>query len=65
MFIYIHSTYKKGWRPVGNTIATHTNFFSTQQEHNGIVLPDNQIVITTYACLIDADEKGIRNQKED
>ena len=61
MFACVHSVQKEDWWPVGKTIATHTNFFSIQQEHNGIVLPNNQIVATTYAHLTDADEEGIKN----
>ena len=55
---------KKNWQPVGDAITTHTNFFFAQQEHNGIVSPNYQIVVTTYACLIDVDERGIKNQKK-
>jgi len=65
MFIYIHSVQEEDWWPVGKTITTHTSFFSTQQEHNGIVLPNNQIVVTTHAYFTDADKRGIRNQEED
>ena len=64
MFTYVHSAQEEGWQLVRETIAIHTSFFSTQQEHNSIVLPNNQIVMMTYACLIDADKRGIRNQKE-
>ena len=39
----------------------HTNFFFAQQEHNGIILPNNQIIATTYAHLTDTDERGIKN----
>ena len=61
MFACVHLVQEEGWQPVGETITTHTSFFSTQQEHNGIVLPNNQIVAITYAHFIDTDEGGIRN----
>jgi len=65
MFAYIHSAQKEGWQPVSKTIITHTSFFSVQQEYNGIVLPNDQIVVTTYVHFIDTNKGGIRNQKED
>ena len=30
IFVYIHSTHKKNWQPVGTAIATHTNPFLKQ-----------------------------------
>ena len=64
MFTCVHLAQEKGWQLIGKTITTHTSFFSTQQEHNGIVLPNNQIVATTYAHFTDTNKGGIRNQKE-
>jgi len=61
MFVQVHSAQEEGWWPVGKTIVTHTNFFSAQQEHNGIISPNNQIVAIMCAHLTDTDEGGIRN----
>ena len=61
MFTCIHLAQEEGWQPVREVITTHTSFFSAQQEHNGIVSPNNQIIATTLAHLTDADERGIRN----
>ena len=47
MFAYIHSTHEEGWRPVGAAIVTHTNFFSSQQEHEGITLFSKRMTVTT------------------
>ena len=61
MFTCIYLAQEEGWQLVSKTIATHTNFFSAQQEYDGIVLPNNQIVVMTYMCLTDTDKGGIRN----
>ena len=61
MFACIYLAQEEGWQLVSKTITTHTNFFSAQQEHNSIVSPNNQIVVTTYAHFMDTDEGGIRN----
>jgi len=47
MFTYVHSTHKEGWRPIRAIIVTHTNFFSTQQEHKGITSPNKRITVTS------------------
>ena len=47
MFTYIHLVQEEGWQPVDEIIITHTSFFSTQQEYNGIVSPNDQIVAMT------------------
>ena len=65
MFTYIHSAQKEGWWLVSKAIIIYTSFFSIQQEHNSIVLPNNQIAVTTYTHLIDTDKGGIKTQKED
>ena len=65
MFACVHLAQEEGWQPVSETIATHTSFFSAQWEYNSIVLPNNQIVVITYARFMDTNKGGIRNQKED
>jgi len=47
MFACIHSTQEDSWQPVRATIATHTNAFSTQQEHNSITSPNKRITVTS------------------
>ena len=47
MFTHMHSTQKENWWPKGVAIATHTNFFPSQQEHNNIILPNKRIIVTT------------------
>ena len=64
-FVCIHSAQKKDWQLVKKVITIHINFFSAQQEQEGITLSSNQIIMTTHACLRDANERGIRNKKED
>ena len=61
MFAHIHLAQKEGWWPVDETIIIYTNFFSTQWEHDSIVLPNNQIIATTHAYFTDTDEGGIKN----
>ena len=62
MFAHIHSVQEEGWWLIDETITTHTSFFSAQQEYNSIVLPNDQIIATTYVRFMDTDEGGIRNQ---
>ena len=47
MFTYVHSTQEDGWRPVKAAIVTHTNFFSTQQEQEGITLLNERMTVTS------------------
>ena len=61
MFACVHSAQEEDWWPVNKAITTHTSFFSTQQEYNSIVSPNDQIIVTTCARFTDTDEGGIRN----
>jgi len=65
MFDLVHSTQEEGWRPEGAAIATHTNFFSSQREHEGMISPGERIVDTTRARRSDAEDltAGIRNEE--
>jgi len=56
MFAYIHSTHKKGWQPVGVTIVTHTNFFSTQWKHRGITSPNKRMTVTSLLQQSEAED---------
>jgi len=47
MFTYIHSTQEEGWQPAETAIATYTNFFSSQQEHNSITSPNKRMTVTS------------------
>ena len=47
MFTYIHSAHEEGWQPVGTVIITHTNFFSAQQEQEGMISPSKRITKIT------------------
>ena len=66
MFTCIYSTQKKGWRPVRKTIATHTNSFSKQQEHKGMISLSDRIIITSLLHQLNAiDLTGGIIKKED
>ena len=56
MFACIHLTHKEGWQSIGATIVTHTNFFSTQQEHKGITLLSKRITITSLLHQSEAED---------
>jgi len=43
MFALVHSAHDKNWQLVGEEIATHTNPFSSQQEHGNMISPDDSI----------------------
>ena len=45
MFAHVHSMQEEGWHPVREAMTTHTNFFSLQQEHKGITLLSNRMVV--------------------
>jgi transposase InsO family protein len=63
MFARVHSAQEEGWRPVGATMATHTNFFSAQREQEGMTSPNDRIAAITRARLTEAAEGGIiRNE---
>ena len=64
MFAFMHSAHDEGWRPVGDTIAIHTNPFSEQREQRGIISPIDNI---SEISLIQREEavdliRGIRNE---
>jgi len=56
MFTCIHSTQEEGWRPVGETIMTHTNFFSKQQEQEGIISLSKRITVTSLLYQLNAED---------
>ena len=43
MFNFIHLKQEEGWRLDRDAIITHTNFFSVQREHIGIITPSDSI----------------------
>jgi len=47
IFTCIHSTQEDSWHPVRETITTHTNTFSTQQEQKGMTSPSKRITVTS------------------
>jgi len=56
MFTHIHLTHKEGWRPVRAIIITHTNFFSTQQEHKGITSLNKRMTVTSLLQQSEAED---------
>jgi len=66
MFTCIHLMQEEGWRPVEETIITHTNSFSTQQEQNGIILPKNKMVVTSQLQQSETEDliRGIIRDKD-
>jgi len=56
MFTYVHLTQEDGWRPVKAVIATHTNFFSEQQEHKGMISLNNKMTVTSLLHQLDAED---------
>ena len=46
MFTCVHLAHEEGWQPVETTIVTHTNFFSSQQEHKGITSLSKRMTVT-------------------
>jgi len=47
MFACIHLTQEEDWRPVRETIATHTNSFSEQQEQKGMISLSKRMTVTS------------------
>ena len=67
MFTHIHLTQEDSWHPVRETIATHTNIFSTQQEQKGMTSLSKRITITSLlhqSKTEDLIEGIIRNKKQ-
>ena len=56
MFTYVHLTHEEGQQPVGAAIATHTNFFSSQQEHKGITSPNKRMTVTSLLQQSEAED---------
>ena len=56
MFACIHLMQEDGWRPVRETIITHTNTFSKQQEQEGMISPSKRMIITSLLCQPDAED---------
>ena len=56
MFAHIHSTQEDGWRLVRAAITTHTNTFSTQQEHKGITSLNKRMTVTSLLCQSKAED---------
>jgi len=42
----VHLEQEEGWQLDGATIATQTNPFFAQREHNSITSPDNRMNVT-------------------
>ena len=66
MFTYIHSTQKESWHPVREVIATHTNSFSEQQAHKGMILFSNRMTVTSLLHQLNAENLtgGIIKEKD-
>jgi len=66
MFACIHSMQEEGWQPVRATIATHTNFFSSQQEHEGITSLSKRMTVTSLLQQSKAEDLtgGIIREKD-
>ena len=56
MFTCIHLTQEESWQPIGAVIATHTNFFSTQQEYEGITSPSKRMTVTSLLHQSEAED---------
>jgi len=56
MFARVHSTHEEGWQPVEAAIVTHTNFFSTQQEHKGITSLSKRMIVTSLLWQSEAED---------
>ena len=56
MFTYIHSTQEEDWRLVGETITTHTNSFSKQQEQKGMISLSKKIIVTSLLHQLNAED---------
>ena len=56
MFTYIHLTQKEDWHLVRETIITHTNSFSKQQEHKGMISPNKRITVTSLLHQLNAED---------
>ena len=63
IFAFIHLVQEEGWRPAGDVIVTHTNFFLEQREQDNIISPSDSIVDTIRVRRLDAEDfiGGIRN----
>ena len=66
MFAHIHLMQEEGWCPVGETITTHTNSFSEQQEHKGMISLNNRMTVTSLLCQLNAEDLtgGIIREKD-
>ena len=66
MFTCIHSTQEEGWQPVEAIIVTHTNFFSSQQEHKGMTSPSKRMTVTSLLQQSEAEDliKGIIKEED-
>ena len=66
MFACIHLTHKEGWQPVGTTIVTHTNFFSSQQEHKGMTSPNKRMTVTSLLQQSETEDliRGIIKEED-
>ena len=56
MFTHIHLIQKESWRLVRETIATHTNFFSEQQEQDSMISLSKKITVTSLLHQPDAED---------
>ena len=67
IFDFVHSEQEEGWAPSGVAIATHTNFFSSQREQEGMISPNDSINATVRARRTVEDAErcgGIMSQQE-
>ena len=65
MFNLVHLTQKKDWRLKEAAIITQTNFFSLQQEQEGMISPKERITAITQVRRSDVEDliRDIRNKR--
>ena len=47
IFICVHFTQKENWQLVKAAIITHISFFSSQQEHKGMISLNKKMTVTS------------------
>ena len=65
IFNLVHLEQKEGWQLDGAAIIIQTNFFSTQQEQEGMTSPSEKITAIIQVQRLNAKDliRGIRNKK--
>jgi len=56
IFACVYLTQEEGWHSVRETIITHTNSFSKQQEQEGIILPNKRMTVTSLLHQLNAED---------